>query len=661
MSSNLHRNSTEANKHTPKGFDLADNNSTLLRDERGQSRYIDNLVNERVENLVDGFNAPPTTTSGHLYVLIDEGSGTVNTDWNGANYNDIVRIQDGVWVNITPVNGYLVFNKTDEKYYKFGSSGWVEFIPESENIYTNDGTIGSNRVATLTDTLSFSGGRVSFDTTTNGILLPRLTTVQMNGISSPATNLLIYNTDLNGLYRYNGSSWVALSIGYGIIGVYSGSGNGTPVFFADLQSALETCKASGGYFTVKLYSNITITSAIQIEYTGSGVGNAYQFRQLTIDFNGFSVTNAQANTSDAFDVRLSNNVAVYQELRFINGVVLRTNGTGTHHALNATASARIGTIQMQNMLFYCQNSISIFINLGISTAVDAKIENDFGNSTFISLNNHAVRINNTTTTIKNFKAISSGNLFSALFISQGKATNFNAEGLLNANGIAISNNTTILDFYCSSNTFTALLIEGANIIANNFRALSNSGRGIDAPNSSALISNFIVETGNNFAINSIGNSEFSNGKCRNNSLSQTAFIQNFNSVHELECTNLGGGVGLDVRNHLNGRGEVTMCKSVSIGGVAGIVITSGTSNINCSKCDFISRWNNAGGHGVWAIAGGSSKVQITFANLSVLNSSANAIFSDVATTIHSRYCTHNNVASTPVNANVTIVSSGIIS
>ena len=125
--SNLHRNSTESNKHTPKGFTDATNNSKLIRDERGESRYVDNLVNERVENLVDGFNAPPTTTSGHLYVLIDNGSGIVNTDWNGANYNDIVRIQDGVWVNITPVNGYLVFNKTDEKYYKFGSTGWEEF------------------------------------------------------------------------------------------------------------------------------------------------------------------------------------------------------------------------------------------------------------------------------------------------------------------------------------------------------------------------------------------------------------------------------------------------------------------------------------------------------------------------------------------------------
>lgn len=274
MSSNLHRNSTEANKHTPKGFDLADNNSTLLRDERGQSRYIDNLVNERVENLVDGFNAPPTTTSGHLYVLIDEGSGTVNTDWNGANYNDIVRIQDGVWVNITPVNGYLVFNKTDEKYYKFGSSGWVEFIPESENIYTNDGTIGSNRVATLTDTLSFSGGRVSFDTTTNGILLPRLTTVQMNGISSPATNLLVYNTDLNGLYRYNGSSWVALSSGYGIIEVRYASGY--PTFYADLQTAFN---ATGDVDTIYIYSDIQVTSQISIPNRTS----------LTIEMNGHRI------------------------------------------------------------------------------------------------------------------------------------------------------------------------------------------------------------------------------------------------------------------------------------------------------------------------------------------------------------------------------------
>jgi hypothetical protein len=127
MSSNLHRNSTEANKHTPKGFDLAVNNSRLIRDERGQSRYVDNLVQERAENLVNGNSAPPTTTEGHVYVLIDNGSGAVNAGWQGAEYNDVVRIQGGVWSAITPVSGYLILNKTDGKYYKFNGSIWEEF------------------------------------------------------------------------------------------------------------------------------------------------------------------------------------------------------------------------------------------------------------------------------------------------------------------------------------------------------------------------------------------------------------------------------------------------------------------------------------------------------------------------------------------------------
>lgn len=44
-------------------------------------------------------------------------------------------------------------------------------------------------------------------TTTKGFLLPRLTTTQVNAISSPAAGLMVYNTTLNKLCYYNGSSW----------------------------------------------------------------------------------------------------------------------------------------------------------------------------------------------------------------------------------------------------------------------------------------------------------------------------------------------------------------------------------------------------------------------------------------------------------------------
>ena len=189
MSSNLHRNSTEANKHTPKGFDLADNNSSLLRDERGQSRYIDNLVNERVENLVDGFNAPPTTTSGHLYVLIDEGSGSVHADWNGANYNDIVRIQDGVWASITPVNGYLVFNKTDEKYYKFGSLGWEEF---------GGSVVWGNITGTLSDQTDLQAELdAKQDTLVSGTTIKTLNSESLLGSGNIVLNPNAYYDDVN--------------------------------------------------------------------------------------------------------------------------------------------------------------------------------------------------------------------------------------------------------------------------------------------------------------------------------------------------------------------------------------------------------------------------------------------------------------------------------
>ena len=44
--------------------------------------------------------------------------------------------------------------------------------------------------------------------TTGGLLVPRMTETQRDAISSPATGLMIYQTDgTAGFYYYNGSSW----------------------------------------------------------------------------------------------------------------------------------------------------------------------------------------------------------------------------------------------------------------------------------------------------------------------------------------------------------------------------------------------------------------------------------------------------------------------
>lgn len=51
---------------------------------------------------------------------------------------------------------------------------------------------------------------LQIDSTTRGFLPPRMTTVQMNAISSPATGLMIYDTTTNQWMGYDGTSWVII-------------------------------------------------------------------------------------------------------------------------------------------------------------------------------------------------------------------------------------------------------------------------------------------------------------------------------------------------------------------------------------------------------------------------------------------------------------------
>jgi trimeric autotransporter adhesin len=47
--------------------------------------------------------------------------------------------------------------------------------------------------------------------TTKGLLIPRMTSVQRTAIASPATGLQVYDTDLNLVYFYNGVTWAGLA------------------------------------------------------------------------------------------------------------------------------------------------------------------------------------------------------------------------------------------------------------------------------------------------------------------------------------------------------------------------------------------------------------------------------------------------------------------
>jgi hypothetical protein len=66
-------------------------------------------------------------------------------------------------------------------------------------------------------TISVPSSALTVESTTRGFLPPRMTTLQKNAIATPATGLIVYDTDLLSLFQYNGTAWVAVGGGSGTV------------------------------------------------------------------------------------------------------------------------------------------------------------------------------------------------------------------------------------------------------------------------------------------------------------------------------------------------------------------------------------------------------------------------------------------------------------
>lgn len=92
--------------------------------------------------------------------------------------------------------------------------------PNGEAFFTNNVGIATGGTVNASALLELG-------TTSLGFLLPRMNTTQMNAISSPATGLMIRNTDAVTEYSYSGSAWKSTGV---ISGSYSQSSTAQTVF-----------------------------------------------------------------------------------------------------------------------------------------------------------------------------------------------------------------------------------------------------------------------------------------------------------------------------------------------------------------------------------------------------------------------------------------------
>jgi len=118
------------------------------------------------------------------------------------------------------------------------------------------------------------------ESTTKGLLIPRMTTTQMNAIASPATGDLVYNTTGNNFFYYNGTIWTAIiGSGWSITG---DAGTSASTNFLGTTDSVDLVQKTNTHERMRVYGggNVGLTNTLNkaaslIFYEPSSLGTEF--------------------------------------------------------------------------------------------------------------------------------------------------------------------------------------------------------------------------------------------------------------------------------------------------------------------------------------------------------------------------------------------------
>ena len=164
-----------------------------------------------------GFTLALNTTTNNVTIgassgtarLFIKGSGSTSATTsllvqNSAGTN-ILKIGDGARIDVLGTIGQIDFSS----YYQLFSTGNQSTVGcyKGGQAFSVDGSRLCVNVATGSHSASAS---FQVDSTTTGILPPRMTTTQKNAIATPVAGLVVYDTDLNKLCVYT-TAWQTIT------------------------------------------------------------------------------------------------------------------------------------------------------------------------------------------------------------------------------------------------------------------------------------------------------------------------------------------------------------------------------------------------------------------------------------------------------------------
>ncbi len=225
-----------------------------------------------------------------------------------------------------------------------------------------------------------------------GMLIPRLTTTQRTNISSPATGLLVFDSDLSVFYYYNGTEWAALeqsvislnditdakTLGGSVfIGIGSGASQSSPstnntALGANSLTSTTTGKSntSIGYKSMAFNTEGNYNNAVGLESLGSNTSgsnnNAYGFTSMynnTTGTNNVGIgTQVLFNNSTGIENTVVGNLAnYYNQTGSTNTIIGFEAGKGTtlhDKSGNVFLGYKSGFFEQGSNKLYIENSAS---------------------------------------------------------------------------------------------------------------------------------------------------------------------------------------------------------------------------------------------------------------------------------------------------------------
>jgi hypothetical protein len=142
---------------------------------------------------------------------------------------------------------------------------------------------GHTQVAIGTDnTPPANSAMLDIQSTSKGILVPRMTAAQRTAISSPANGLMVYQTDgTTGFYYYNGTAWTSLA----------GSGGTSPGhYIGELFGGGIVCWVdnTGQHGLIVSLVDISLNALWSSTYTVMGAGSSWNGSENTTLIGGVS-------------------------------------------------------------------------------------------------------------------------------------------------------------------------------------------------------------------------------------------------------------------------------------------------------------------------------------------------------------------------------------